>query len=67
MLEKDAQHMSRQALQTLSRMHDVSAELGDIEVRCLKCGQSFMGSNGPKDPVIKMTCGCRELVYVPGS
>lgn len=64
MLEKDAQHMSRQSLQTISRMHDVNAELGDIEVRCLKCGESFQGSNNANDAVLKMACGCRELVYV---
>lgn len=64
MLEKDAQQMSRQSLQTISRMHDVNAELGDIEVRCMKCGRSFVGTNNANDPVLKMTCGCRELVYV---
>lgn len=64
LIDKGIQHMSRMALQTLSRMHDVASELGDIEVRCLKCGQSFTGSNNANSPSYVIACGCREIHYV---
>ena len=66
MLNKDVQEMSRNTLQTLSRMHDVNAELGGIEVRCMKCGESFQGANNdsPNQPTYSVACRCRELRYV---
>lgn len=68
MLDKDVQSISRQTLQTLSRMHDVNAEVGGVEVRCMKCGQSFQGANNDSanQPTYSVVCGCRELRFVRG-
>lgn len=65
MIEKNVQAMSRSSLQTISRMHDVNVELGDIEVRCLRCGNSFQGANNGNERVPSISCGCREIRYNP--
>jgi formylmethanofuran dehydrogenase subunit E len=69
MIDKDVQQISRRSLETISRMHDVNAEVEGIEVRCMKCGESFMGMNNdnPNQQTLSLACKCRELRYIRGS
>lgn len=37
------------------------AGLHALGLHCSKCSQDIVATNGDHDPVLKMTCGCREF------
>lgn len=69
MIDKDVQLISKRSIQVLSMMHQVSEEVKGIEVRCLKCGSSFVGRNNddPGTATFSVYCNCRELRYIRGA
>jgi hypothetical protein len=47
-------------MQRVLEFADLAAAHG-MGLHCSKCSQDFVGTNSEFDPVLTMTCGCREF------
>ncbi len=57
---KSRLELPRGVMQRFIEFADLAIAHG-MGVHCAKCSQDFVGKNGEHDPVLTMTCGCREF------
>lgn len=64
-VDRGMEPINRFELQTLARMHEIAQKF-EIELRCRRCGASFLGENNDNTTQPAIACHCRELRYLGG-